>query len=146
MDWQIRNTTTDTEWVTSRSVLKASRPEYAPDGRGAGQARCSHNSTHGSSVLARAYIRRGGSPPRQSICKLLNYKMLACRIRQEGDQTLGEWESSLYRKVRARSCPFLPAPTSANATTGPASFFPVLSSVMHKRGGFYIADVKEIWV
>ena len=144
MDWQIRNTTTDTEWVTSRSVLKASRPEYAPDGRGAGQARCSHNSTHGSSVLARAYIRRGGSPPRQSICKLLNYKMLACRIRQEGDQAVGEGVSLLYwRFVRGRVLTSLPLPI-------PPQDLPLFASIelccgcsccLHKHGDFYIAGV-----
>jgi hypothetical protein len=41
-------------WVTSRSTLEASRPEFSPDGRGAGQARCSHNTHHGPSVLTRA--------------------------------------------------------------------------------------------
>ena len=74
-------------------------------------------------VCARQSLNReGGTPPplRQSICKLLNYKMLACRIRQEGDQAVGEGESLLYKEVRARSCPFLP--TSANTTTGHASF------------------------
>ena len=41
-------------WVTSHSVLEASRPEISPDGRGAGQVLCSHNAHHGPFVLTRA--------------------------------------------------------------------------------------------
>jgi hypothetical protein len=54
LDWQLQTLWEVTQWVTSRSFLKASRPGFSPDGRGAGQVHCSHNAHHGLSVLTRA--------------------------------------------------------------------------------------------